>query len=155
MGKEPALELNPVFSAAFAGLQFVQGGFGAVDKDFVVDDRGVEGRDKFEQIGLAFDEVGEEIGIVRGQGAELVEERLLGLQLPAEGKAWIAVHEYLQPARARRDATHMAIAWCGSLPDAGNSKWGAGNLQTGSPVNPFVSAGAWVSASLLCMESDF
>ena len=91
VGEEPALELNSVFGAAFAGLEFVQGGFGAVDKDFVVEDRGVEGRDEFEEIGLAFDEVGEEIGIVRGQGAELVEERLLGLQLLAERKTRVAV----------------------------------------------------------------
>jgi len=38
MGKEPALELNPVFGGAFAGLEFVQGGFGAVGEDFVIDD---------------------------------------------------------------------------------------------------------------------
>jgi hypothetical protein len=79
MGEEPALELDAVFGAAFAGLEFVQGGFGAIDENFVVDDRGVESRDEFEEIGLAFEEVGEEIGIVRGQVAELVEERLLGL----------------------------------------------------------------------------
>jgi hypothetical protein len=77
VGKEPALELNPVFGGAFARLEFVQAGFDAVDEGFVVDDRGVEGRDEFEEIGLAFDEVGEEIGILRGQGAELVEERFL------------------------------------------------------------------------------
>jgi hypothetical protein len=58
-----------------------QGGFRAFDEDFVVNDRGVEGRDEFEEVGLAFDEVGEEIGIVGGQGLELVEERLLRLQL--------------------------------------------------------------------------
>ena len=51
------------------GLEFVQGGFGAVDQGFVVD----EGRDEFEEVGLAFEEVGEEIVILRGQGAELVE----------------------------------------------------------------------------------
>jgi hypothetical protein len=34
--------------------------------------------------GLVFEEVGEEIGILGGQGTELVEERLLGLQLLAE-----------------------------------------------------------------------
>jgi hypothetical protein len=39
--EEPPLELDAVLSGAFAGLQFVQGGFGAVDEDFVVDDRGV------------------------------------------------------------------------------------------------------------------
>jgi hypothetical protein len=33
---------------------------------------GVEGRDELEEIGLAFEEVREEIGVVRGQGAELV-----------------------------------------------------------------------------------
>ena len=44
----------------------------------VVGDRGVEGRDELEEIGLAFEEVREEIGVVRGQGAELVEEGLLG-----------------------------------------------------------------------------
>jgi hypothetical protein len=40
--------------------------------------RRVEGRDEFEEMGLAFEEVREEIGVVRGQGAELVEEGLLG-----------------------------------------------------------------------------
>jgi hypothetical protein len=29
MGEEPALELDAVFGGAFAGLEFVQGGFGA------------------------------------------------------------------------------------------------------------------------------
>ena len=43
-----------------------------------IGDRGVEGRDELEEIGLAFEEVREEIGVVRGQGAELVEEGLLG-----------------------------------------------------------------------------
>jgi len=42
--------------------------------------------------------------------ATLVEERLLGLQLLAERKAWVAVHDSLQAARARRSATHVAIA---------------------------------------------
>jgi hypothetical protein len=36
--EEPPLELNPVFGGAFAGLEFVQGGFGAVHEDFVVED---------------------------------------------------------------------------------------------------------------------
>ena len=111
-------ELNPVFGGAFARLEFVQGGFGAVDEDFVVDDRGVEGGDEFEEIGLAFDEVGEEIGIVRGQGAELVEERLLGLQLLAERKARVAVHEYLEESAgpalrdAQRDRRGEGLAGC-------------------------------------------
>jgi hypothetical protein len=61
--------------------------------------------DEFEEVGLAFDEVGEEIGILRGEGAELVEERLLGRQLLAERNAWVAVHE----ASRRRDATHREI----------------------------------------------
>ena len=43
-------ELNPVFGGAFARLEFVQGGFGAVDEDFVVDDRGVESCDEVEEI---------------------------------------------------------------------------------------------------------
>lgn len=33
VGEEPALELDPVFRAAFAGLEFVQGDLGAVDED--------------------------------------------------------------------------------------------------------------------------
>ena len=53
------------------------GGFGAFEEDFVVGDRGVEGRDELEEIGLAFEEVREEIGVVRGQGVELVEEGCL------------------------------------------------------------------------------
>jgi hypothetical protein len=114
VGEEPALELNPVFGGAFARLQFVQGGFGAVDKDFVIDDRGIEGRDEFEKVGLAFDEVGEEIGILRGQGAELVEERLLGLQLLAERKTRVAVHVYLQRVRAgaHGDRVVRIVAGC-------------------------------------------
>jgi hypothetical protein len=35
--------INPVFGGAFAGLEFVQGGFRAIDEDLVVDDRGVGG----------------------------------------------------------------------------------------------------------------
>ena len=37
-----SLELDAVFGGAFAGLEFVQGGFGAFEEDFVVGDRGVE-----------------------------------------------------------------------------------------------------------------
>jgi len=59
---------------------------------------------------------------VRGQGVELVEERLLGLQFLAERKARVAVHDRPQTARARRDATQRAIVRRGSSPDAGNSK---------------------------------
>jgi hypothetical protein len=110
VGEEPALELDAGLGGAFAILEFIQRGFGAVDEDFVLDDRGVESRDEFEEIGLGFDEVGEEIGILGGQGAELVEECLLRLQLLAERNAWVAVHEGLQAPRGRRDATHMAIA---------------------------------------------
>jgi hypothetical protein len=51
----------------------------------------------------------DEIGILDGEGAELVEEHLLGLQLLAERTAWVAVHDSLQAARAWRDATHSAI----------------------------------------------
>jgi hypothetical protein len=64
------LELDAILRGTLAGLEFVQEGFGAVDEAFVVDDRGVEGRDEFEKVGLAFEEVGEEIGIL-GQGTEL------------------------------------------------------------------------------------
>jgi hypothetical protein len=49
------------------------------------------------------------------RGAELIEERLLGLQLLAERVAQVACHTAGSP-------------WGGSLLDAGNSKWGAGNL---------------------------
>jgi hypothetical protein len=100
----------------------------------------VEGRDEFEEIGLAFEDVYEEIGIVRGQGAELVEERLFGLQLLAQRKTRVACHESLQSARAGRDATHWEIAVAPASPDAGNSMWGAGNLQTGAPAGPIASA---------------
>jgi hypothetical protein len=75
--KKPALELNAGLGGAFAALEFVQGGFGAVGEGFVVDDRGVADGDEFEEVGLAF--VGEEVGVVGGQGGELVEEGLLGL----------------------------------------------------------------------------
>ncbi len=62
MGEELAPEFGAVFGRASAGLEFVQHGFGAVHKAFVVDDRGVEGRDEFE-------EVEEEIRVVRpGRG---------------------------------------------------------------------------------------
>jgi hypothetical protein len=57
MREEPTLELDTVLSGAFAGLEFVQGGFDAVGEGFVVDDRGIEGCDEFEEIGLAFDDV--------------------------------------------------------------------------------------------------
>ena len=57
-----------------------------------------------------FDEVGEAIGIVGGQGVELVEERLLRLQLLAKREAWVAVHEYLQPARARDEYLQPVLA---------------------------------------------
>jgi hypothetical protein len=38
VGEEPALELDAVLGGAFTGLEFVQGGLGAIDEDFVVDD---------------------------------------------------------------------------------------------------------------------
>jgi hypothetical protein len=93
VGEEPAFELDAGFGGALARLQFVEGGFHAVDEGFVVDDRGVEGCDEFEEIGLAFEEVGEAIRVVRCQGAELIEERLLGLQLLAERAAWVTGHK--------------------------------------------------------------
>jgi hypothetical protein len=37
VSEEPALELNPVFGGAFAGLEFVQGSFVAVDEGLVID----------------------------------------------------------------------------------------------------------------------
>jgi hypothetical protein len=49
-------------------------------------------------------------GSLGGEGAELVEERLLGLQLLAERKAWVAVHDSLQEARAWRDTTYRIAA---------------------------------------------
>ena len=65
-------------------------------------------------IGLAFDEVDEEIGILGGQGEELVEERLLGLQLLAERPARVAVHEYVQesagPARGGEHGNRRSAA---------------------------------------------
>jgi|HubBroStandDraft_6_1064221.scaffolds.fasta_scaffold1482770_1 hypothetical protein len=65
-------------------------------------------------IGLAFDEVDEEIGILGGQGEELVEERLLGLQLLAERPARVAVHEYVQesagPARGGEHGNRRGAA---------------------------------------------
>ena len=126
MGEEPALELDTGLDGAFARLQFVQGGFGAIDEGFVVEDRGFESRDEFKEVGLNFDEVGEEIGILRDQGTELIEEQLLGLQLLAECKPWVAVPR----ASSRRGpgATRHRIwrsPWRGSLPDAGNSMWSA------------------------------
>jgi len=39
VGEEPALESDAVLSGAFAGLEFVQGGFRAVGKGFVVGSR--------------------------------------------------------------------------------------------------------------------
>jgi hypothetical protein len=66
------------------------------------------GCDEFEEVGLAFEEVGEEVGILDGQGAELVEERLRGLQLLAERPAWVAVHDTSR--RHGASATHSEIA---------------------------------------------
>jgi hypothetical protein len=61
-------------------------------------------------IGLAFDEVDEEIGILGGQG----EERLLGLRLLAERPARVAVHEYVQesagPARGGEHGNRRGAA---------------------------------------------
>jgi hypothetical protein len=48
--EEPALDLNPGLGGAFAGLEFVRGGFAAVDEGFVVDDRGVESCDEVEEV---------------------------------------------------------------------------------------------------------
>jgi|GEM_PF-3801372 len=88
-------------------------------------------------IGLAFDEVDEEIGILGGEGAELVEERLLGLQLLAERKAWVAVHEYLQAAQARCDATHREVAVVQLLAGCWKFKVGCRKFTDGSAVRPF------------------
>jgi hypothetical protein len=140
--EEPALELDAGLGRAFAGLEFVQGGFGALGERFVIDDGGVESRDEFEEVGLAFEEVGEEIGIVGGQDAELVEERLLRLQLLAERKRG---SRFMNASRRRGpDATRRTwrSPWSGSVRDVGNSKWGAGNLQTSVPSGPFANARA-------------
>jgi hypothetical protein len=96
------LALRTIWSAAVIWGR----GFGAVGEGFVVDDRGVEGCDEFE-IGLAFEEVGEEIGILRGWGAELIEERLLGLQLLAERPVRVAV----MTASRRRGPGATGRAW--------------------------------------------
>jgi len=125
MSKEPALELDAGLSGAFAILEFVQGGFRAVDENFVVDDRGVEGCDEFEEIGLAFEEVGEEIGILAGQGSELVESVCLASSswLSAQrGSRVMTASSRRGPGGTRRTGGSPG---CGSSPDAGNSKWGA------------------------------
>jgi hypothetical protein len=100
------LELDAILRGALAGLEFVQDGFGAVDEAFVVDDRGVEGRDEFEKVGLAFEEVGEEIGIL-GQGTELVGSVCLA------SSPWLSAQRgsrFMNISRrggaGRRDATH-------------------------------------------------
>src|ERR1700732_1101676 len=51
-----------------------------------------------------------------------------------------AVGELAVNISRRRDAAHSAIVWRGSLPDAGDSKWGAGNLLRGARSGPFASA---------------
>jgi hypothetical protein len=51
--------LRPVCCRMWA---FIQRGFGAVDEDFVLDNRGVESRDEFEEIGLGFDRSVEKSG---------------------------------------------------------------------------------------------
>jgi hypothetical protein len=106
------LELDAILRGALAGLEFVQDGFGAVDEAFVVDDRGVEGRDEFEKVGLAFEEVGEEIGIL-GQGTELVGSGCLASssRLSAQrGSRFMNISRRGGAGRARRDATHREIA---------------------------------------------
>jgi hypothetical protein len=118
--EEPALELDVVFGGTFAGPEFVQGGFGAVDDDFVVDDRGFEGRDEFEQIG------------------------------PKRGSRFTKVSRRRGPGAMRPTCRSP---WRGSSSDPENSKWGAGNLQTGAPANSFVS-GRTHKSSLLSTASS-
>jgi hypothetical protein len=136
--EEPPLELDAVLGAVFAGLEFVQGDFGAVDEDFVVADRGVEDRDEFE-------EVGEEIGILHGQSAELSRNVCLASSSWLKRAAW-SRHEYLQAAQARRDA--LAIAAARFLAGCWKFKWGGGNLQSGAPSGPFAIAGTHKSSLL-------
>jgi hypothetical protein len=130
--EEPALELDPVFGGAFARLEFVQGGFGAVGEGFVVDDRGVEGRDEFEEVGLAFEEVGEKIGIVRGKGAERSSSVCLASSFwlsAMRGSRFMNTSCRREPgaAKARRDATNMEIAAARFL--AGCWKFKVGRLK--------------------------
>ena len=75
-GEEPPAPFNCRLSSGTIALircsdQTADAGIGTIDEGFVVDDRGVEGGDEFEKVGLAFEDVGEEIGIVPwpGRGA--------------------------------------------------------------------------------------
>ena len=65
----------------------------------------------------------------------------------------VAVHE----TSSRRGPCAMGRTerspWCGFSPDAGNSKWGAGNLLTGAPSGPFASGRTYRSRSLSTASS--
>lgn len=83
VGEGLALELDAGLGGAFAGLEFVQGGFGAVDEGVVINNRGVEGPMSSRRLVS----VDEEIRVLDGEGAGPVEQRLLGLLLLAERKS--------------------------------------------------------------------
>jgi len=139
MGKEPALELDAVFGGAFARLQFVQGGFGAVDEGFVVDDRGIKGCDEFERL------VSPSMRSVKKSGSSAARARSWSRSVCLASSSWLSAKRgsrVMNTSRRRgpggRDAQGIAVA--PASPDAGNSMWGAGNLQTGAPSGSFVSA---------------
>ena len=101
-------------------LEFVQHGFGAVDEGFVIDDRGIGGRDEFEEVGPV-------------SASRRSEKKSL-----AERAAWSRV---MTASRRRGPGmTGMKIAVVRIVADAGNSTHGAGNLLTAAPSGPFASA---------------
>src|ERR1700724_677003 len=78
----------------------------------------------------------------------VLRQRLFELLLDAEASAGARAQNSRRAWRLRsRQGASVSVSprrtagapWRGSLPDPGNSKWGAGNLQTGAPSDPFVS----------------
>jgi hypothetical protein len=83
--EEPALQGAPGLGRAAAGLQLLDRRLDARREAFVLREGGVEGREEIEDGRLALEEVGEEVRVVRREGAELVEEDLLGREFVGGG----------------------------------------------------------------------
>lgn len=93
MGEKPAFHVDAVLGRVPSSLELLDDGLYALDERFVVGDRGVERTDQFNEIGLALDDVREEVGVVCGEGADLIEQGLPRFEFARERNAGIAVHE--------------------------------------------------------------
>ncbi len=97
VGEQPALEVDAVFGGALSILELFEGDLGTFDENFILGNRGVEGADEFHEVGLPFDSIDEEIRVIGGTRADLVNERGFRLELSRKGDERVVFHEASDP----------------------------------------------------------